>query len=249
MQILWQVSQEDIRMVKAFVSQHEDNVFVQTRIQRNVNGQREPLTIDSFWDHHVACLATTQQRSGPDSYVAKFVKSGSFVLNYSACLNRADSLEEDAQTELSNYHLRRFNTIAGELYKNIGFIHENWPEINRRLKQIEQKPEPQTEREAAGYIQEHLKGFGPKQSRNLLQSLGITQYEIPIDSRITKWLNKFGFPVYLTATALGDSCYYNFVSDGFQELAKACDIPPCVLDAVIFSSYDNGGWTEENIVW
>ncbi len=58
-----------------------------------------------------------------------------------------------------------------------------------------------------------------------------------------------GFPVYLSGDALGDSNYYNFISDGFQELAKACGLYPCVLDAVIFSSYDDGGWTEENIVW
>jgi hypothetical protein len=249
MQLIWQVSQSDIDKVKAFVDQHKNNVFVQTRIRRNVEGHKDLLSYNVFWDHHVACLVTTQQRSGPDSYVGKFVKSDSFALNYSACLKRLDSLEEDAQKELSSFHLRRTNTIAKEIRENIVFINENWSGIDHVLKQIEQNPTPQSERGAAGFIQEHLKGFGPKQSRNLLQSLGVTRYEIPIDSRITKWLNKFGFPVYLTATGLGDSSYYNFVSDGFQELAKACDILPCVLDAVIFSSYDNGGWTEENIVW
>jgi hypothetical protein len=35
----------------------------------------------------------------------------------------------------------------------------------------------------AGYIQETFEGFGPKQSRNLLQALGLTRYEIPIDIR------------------------------------------------------------------
>ena len=94
-----------------------------------------------------------------------------------------------------------------------------------------------------------FKGFGPKQSRNLLQGLGISRFEIPIDSRITKWLNSIGFPVKLTANALQDRNYYNFVSDGFQKLCEACDIMPCVLDAAIFSSFDEGKWTEENVVW
>ena len=33
-------------------------------------------------------------------------------------------------------------------------------------------------------MSERLAGFGPKQARNLLQGLGLTRYEIPIDSRI-----------------------------------------------------------------
>ena len=48
---------------------------------------------------------------------------------------------------------------------------------------------------------------------------------------------------------LQDRNYYNFVSDGFQKLCEACDIMPCVLDAAIFSSFDDGKWTEENVVW
>jgi thermostable 8-oxoguanine DNA glycosylase len=83
-----------------------------------------------------------------------------------------------------------------------------------------------------------LKGFGPKQSRSLLQELGLTRYEIPIDVRITKWLNDFGFPVTLSGDASSDRNYYRFVSEGIRELCKACRIYPCLLDAAIFSSYD-----------
>lgn len=108
---------------------------------------------------------------------------------------------------------------------------------------------PDTERRTAKFIDKELIGFGPKQSRNLLQGSGLSRYEIPMDSRITKWLNNFGFPVKLTATALSDRNYYNFVSDGFQRLCKACEIVPCALDAAIFSSFDKGRWTEENLVW
>ena len=101
----------------------------------------------------------------------------------------------------------------------------------------------------AQYLDDKLWGVGPKQARNLLQGLGLTRFEIPIDSRITKWLNRFGFPVRLTAKPLQDANYYNFVSDGFQRLAEACGIMPCVLDAAIFASFDGNGWTEENVIW
>jgi hypothetical protein len=101
--------------------------------------------------------------------------------------------------------------------------------------------------EVADYIRKTFSGFGPKQSRNLLQALALTRYEIPIDSRVTDWLNKFGFPVRLSAEALADIYYYNFVSDGIQELRAKCDVFPCIFDASIFSLKDGDRWTEKNI--
>lgn len=82
-------------------------------------------------------------------------------------------------------------------------------------------------------------GIGPKQARNLLQGLGLTRYEIPIDSRISKWLEEFGFPVPLSAAALSDGRYYHFISTAIVELCEHCDVYPCVLDAAVFSSVDN----------
>ena len=94
------------------------------------------------------------------------------------------------------------------------------------------------------------KGFGPKQSRNLLQALGLTRYEIPIDSRIIKWLNgSISFPVKLTATALSDRNYYQFVCEGFQQLSAACGIYPCILDAAVFASYDRGKEDAGGLLW
>ncbi len=247
MQIIWKITETDIAKAKEFIEKHYGNNFVQSRIRMNVQGKREPISIDNFWKSHIACLATTQQRSGPGSMVNKFVKSTSFILDYASCRKKAEALEQAAQKELANYRLRRSNRIAKELSENIHFISENWPAINEYLVRIEKEQAPLFEREAAEYIQCYFKGFGPKQSRNLLQTLRISRYEIPIDSRITKWLNNFGFPFHLTAQGLGDKGFYNFVSDGIQALAEACDILPCVLDAVIFSSYDKGEWTVENI--
>lgn len=94
------------------------------------------------------------------------------------------------------------------------------------------------ERQVANFVDDNLAGFGPKQSRNFLQWLGLTKYEIPVDSRITKWLNEFGFPVMLSATALADRNYYEFVSEGIQSLCAKARVYPCVLDAAIFTSFD-----------
>lgn len=105
---------------------------------------------------------------------------------------------------------------------------------------------PETERHAANFIDDALKGFGPKQSRNLLQALGLSRFEVPIDGRVTKWLNEFGFAFKIGLSALADRDYYNLVSAGFQKLADKAGIEPCLLDAAIFASYDGDSWTDGN---
>lgn len=95
-----------------------------------------------------------------------------------------------------------------------------------------------------------MKGFGPKQSRNLLQILGLTIYEIPIDSRIAKWLNtKLEFPLTVSAITLQDLNFYNFVSDAIQNLCEKSNVKPCLFDASVFIEGDKGEWTLENSIF
>jgi hypothetical protein len=117
--------------------------------------------------------------------------------------------------------------LAGETSTNLTKLEDNlWGPTLDILDSLRTNKIIGLEREAADFIDNHFAGFGPKQSRNQLQSLGLTQHEIPIDSRITKWLNQFGFPVRLSASALADPNYYCFVMDGFQALCRACDVGP-----------------------
>ena len=100
----------------------------------------------------------------------------------------------------------------------------------------------------ADYIEEKFDGFGPKQSRNVLQALGLTRYEIPIDSRVTNWLNEeLKFPFRVTSDALFDRHYYRLISDEICKLCEACGIFPCVLDAVIFDAKDDDAWSLERL--
>jgi thermostable 8-oxoguanine DNA glycosylase len=94
-----------------------------------------------------------------------------------------------------------------------------------------------------------FEGFGPKQARNFLQALGLTRYEIPIDSRVTDWLNRNGFPLELTAAALADRNYYLFILDAIQRLCEKAEIFPCLLDAAIFSAADSSEFTEAQLSW
>ncbi len=104
------------------------------------------------------------------------------------------------------------------------------------------------EQKAAHFVQKSFVGFGPKQSRNFWQTLGLFRYEIPIDSNITKWLNNIGFPVKLSTTGLADLDYYEFVMTGIQEICRKCNILPCIFDAAMFASFEKE-WPEDDIVW
>jgi thermostable 8-oxoguanine DNA glycosylase len=249
MEILWKISEKDIDIVSNFYRKHMNNNFVKYRIENNIKGSIQNFSKINFWKTMVACLLTTQQRSGPKSYVTKFISTEPFPLDYDICSNNSD-LQNLVEKTITNFGgLRRSKIIGQEISINYKWINKNgWIEINKMLDELPVNNTIKNERDFAKFIMDNLKGFGPKQSRNLLQSLGITKYEIPIDSRIVRWLNNFGFPIKLSATALSDENYYNFIMDGFQQLCRESDIYPCVLDAVIFSSYDQEEWLKDQLI-
>lgn len=250
MKVNWQIEPKDIAKVKEFFDLHRDNAFVKMRVATNLKDDKPPVTKELFWEVMIACLLTTQQRSGPGSPVTKFISTIPYPLRYEVCRGQAE-LDVFVTKVLSEFGgLRRSTTIGREAKANWTYLEGGgWQATLEVLERVRLHPSTETERHAARFVDENFRGFGPKQSRNLLQELALSRYEVPIDSRITKWLNDFRFPVRLTASALADRNYFEFVSDGFQRLAEACSITPCVLDAAIFSSFDGGGWTEENVVW
>lgn len=250
MKLIWQIELEDIERVKAFLAANESSPFVRQRINRNLVSNKPAVQKYEFWRQLVACLLTTQQRSGPNSAVSRFICTKPFPLEYARCVCEP-GMASWALGVLTDFGgLRRTNTIAKQIDTNLSGLENGlWQQTMEVLDGLQESDSSAAERDAAHFVDDHFVGFGPKQSRNLLQSLGLTKYEIPIDSRITKWLNDYGFPVTLSAAALADRNYYAFVSAGFQQLCAAAEIKPCVMDAAIFASFDDGAWTETNVVW
>ncbi len=249
MQIVWQIEDNDIQKVKSFYEIQKNKAFVINRIKRNVNKVLPPFSKELFWEAMISCLITTQQRSGPNSPVTKFICTAPFPLNYSKCMGSIDLQNTVEKTITAFGGLRRGKTIGEEVKVNCKWLENGgWDIVHGIVEDMTRHQTTETERKSAEIIIDSLKGFGPKQSRNLLQSLGLTRFEIPIDSRITKWLTDFGFPIKLSATSLSDKNYYNFVLDGFQRICDACDIFPCVMDAAIFSSFDED-WPEDKLIW
>jgi hypothetical protein len=246
----WVIEPGDIKKVKGFLRQHRDSPFVRQRVQWNLRSEKPPLRRDAIWQQMVACLLTTQQRSGPASAVTRLIQTKPFPLAYKVCRKERD-VEDYARKRLAaSGGLRRGQIIASQVSSNLELLEGGlWEQMMAVLDGLRRNQQMSVERQAADFVDDHLYGFGPKQSRNLLQSLGLSRYETPIDSRIIKWLNEFGFRLTLSAPALADRHYFGFVMDGFQRPSKASGVMPCVLDAAVFASFDPEGWTDENIVW
>lgn len=248
MKIEWIISKEDVEKLNQFVSSNENN-FVKVRRQRNINQKDLTINKDSVVKTLLMCLLTSQQRSGPESKVAKFLRKEPFPLTYSR-INQMDGIEDFTKDVLVSNDLNRYrNRISTFFSTNIQKFEEDKWMIIEELNELLNTDSKFKERVLADKLSKELKGIGPKQSRNFLQLLGVTKYEIPIDSRITNWFNDFGFPVALNSLPLGDNGYYHFVQDGIQKLCKEAKIYPCILDATIFSSFDNDEWTLDNIVF
>lgn len=249
MEIHWAVRPQDVRAVQELVRSTSKSTFVVERMRRNVSATVHRFSHDTFWRVMIGCLMTTQQRSGPDSAVARFLRARPFSLSLSACGN--SRVEATVRRKLSAFGgIRRAPTIAKEVAANHDWLEsDGWSHIiehyNTLSKQRGRSPREgdwKAERVAATFIDERLEGFGPKQARNLWQWLGLSRYEIPLDSRVTKWLNANIFRLKLTPSLLGDRGYYEFVLDGVQALCRRAGVLPCVLDGAIFASFDRE-WT------
>lgn len=249
MEFQWDITNNDISRLRDFVAQHQ-NPFVTRRISRNIDRQNVRVDKDAVLKNIIMCLLTTQQRSGPNTPIGKFLRQNPFPLTDKSISRQPDTNKFVRQT-LQQHGLNRYiNRIPKFFVDNYKILQTTkWALVDTLTNELNQQASREKERAIADSLHDTFSGFGPKQSRNFLQALGLTKYEIPIDSRITTWLNDFGFPVALSSTALQDKGYYHFVSDGIQTLCNHADIYPCVLDATIFASFDNGQWTEENTIY
>jgi hypothetical protein len=250
MKLYWQIDDKDVVRVKELVASQAGNALIRARHERNLAKAKPAVTKERFWRAMVSMRLTTRQKSGPESHVARFIRLKPFPVTYAVVHQARDASVLIAKVLRKAGGIRFADKIASELAQNLESLEDGlWTDTLAQCNRLAQLVPRDVEIEVARHIQEHFLGFGPKQSRNLLQSLGLTRYEIPIDSRLTDWLNEFGFPVRLTATALGDDNYYRFISDGIQALCERSGVLPCIFDAAVFASRDSAAWTDDNVIF
>jgi thermostable 8-oxoguanine DNA glycosylase len=241
MEFRWVISQANVESYREFVEHHKNHSFVKTRISQNLKHiDITPITKNGFWQVLVGCLLTTQQKSGEGSRVDSFLKSSNRILDYNYCL-KVKNISVIAKI-LKENGLRFDKKIAEQIKSAVNWLEQDgWLAVELKLNSIASYTSAKRERSVALYLQKQFKGIGPKQSRNLIQWMGLSKYEIPLDSRMVKVLRKLKFPVPLSAKALADEDYYCFIEDGIQMLAKKIEIYPCVFDACAFASFETNG--------
>ena len=247
MKLTWEIEDQDVERVATFFNKWANDPFVRLRKKRNLDIPRPIISQEDTWMALVGCLLTTQQRSGPGSAVKRFLDTNPFPLNYVECSSKSDLESFASETLTSSGGIRRAPTISQQMASNYRKLEGGlWQFLLTAVEQVNIAENPLLERETSHMLASNLDGIGPKQSRNLLQWIGVSRFEIPVDSRMTKWLNRNLLKHHLSANLLADQTYYDMVSDGIQLLCKRSNLYPCMLDAAIFTSFD-GGWGESDI--
>lgn len=255
----WSFSEGEMEIVQEIITAQEEDPFVQNRWAKNVKPSEMSIKEAQFWKAHLTALLTSQQRSGPESHVFQFVKNGIGTLNLERCREANDVSQFVSEALRKNGGIRYYNNIGDACEKNLtsldaGGWNSLWNELNELIDIRSREPEAgdyAVERRVAtflseGFVSDGFHQIGPKQARNVLQILGLTRFEIPLDSRITKWLNtNLDLPYEISGSGLNQPEFYHFVMDLVQELCWASNELPCIFDAAVFSSYDTS-WSQRD---
>jgi len=139
--------------------------------------------------------------------------------------------------------IRMAPTIARRAHANYVWLENGgWVRMERWFQRLAEQrslvpkcEHSRRERDAAHFAAINLEGIGPKQSRNLWQWLGLTRYEIPLDSRVVDWING-NLSIHIDDSNLGDDKYYELVLDYVQDICAKAGVLPCIFDAAAFDN-------------
>lgn len=237
----WTIPPQELSAIKAFYAEWAGSPMVQRRKQRNVDHNGVTFSRDNFVKAMLYFLCTSQQPSGPTSRVNLFFQQQPFPITEQYCEIHQTGLVEQLGNQLAQAGMRFHNQIPASFAENATKLNTtNW-ELFRTLHNYVQQgiADEIWEREMARSISRRkkphtykLKGLGPKQACNLLKLLGISRFEIPVDSRVVKWLATYGFPYSLADSSLQDPVVYEMVVDAIKELSAkwvrclVCSMPP-----------------------
>ena len=254
------VSAAEVQAARRVVAEQKNTPFFQRRYHRNVQNPPQHFSKETFWKQMIVCLCTSVQRSGPNSRVSEFVREKPFPLNLAICESRTD-LRSYAEITLRSRGLRFGPKIAKQIEGNLAWLRNGgWHTAKTQFEALACLPVDfspakriAAERTAAHALMGRsggLAGFGPKQTRNLWQCLGVTQYEILLDSRICTWLNALPSSLRVKPERLYSSIsYYESTMSHVQAICEAASVLPCEFDAAVFASADTDEWPENDEVF
>ena len=255
----WKPTPEDRESVNMLLDKHVGNEVIWRRVKINLADRKEKVTKAQIWRGMISMRLTSRQSSGPKSAVAEFNKKNPYPLSYDAVEQRKNSKDREkyvANTIKKHGAHYTYDQIGKQTAQNFYRLTE-WGKWGELLEQVNRlttlqgvhllthSQRKKVEREVARYLDFLLLGIGPKQARNVLQELGLTRFEIPLDSRfMIKWLRKeTTFPKEtLDSLSLSQPLHYEFILDEIQHLCESCNEYPCLVDAAVFVNPDKGGY-------
>lgn len=252
---------DHIDSVRKIVDAKRRDPFFKRRHERNVNNPPSHFSREEFWRQMIVCICTSVQKSGPNSRVSMFVREEPFPLRLAVCVGHED-LRQLAEDVLRSRGLRFGLKLAVQIEANMVWLNNGgWATVEEQFDKLAsgamKRASPQqriaAERQAARIVMGRnggLAGFGPKQARNLWQCLGVTQYEIPLDSRVSNWLTALPGSFGIEASKLYASVpYYEAKMSEIQVLCSAAGVLPCEFDAAVFANADEVAWPEDDTVF
>jgi hypothetical protein len=150
--------------------------------------------------------------------------------------------------------------LSDRIFDDVRWVDRHWEELKPFLRVLkrqrrrspierdfhEERSVSKILRNGNTVIPTKLAGIGPKQSRNILQSLGLMRYEIPLDSRLAEWMNA-NLTIKVDVKKLSQEAYYNRIIDQVRALCSECDVLPCVFDAAVFKYMEKDGTKAQKI--
>ncbi len=234
----WEIKEDFLSRIKIIVNDNLTSNIVQERIEKNINRKGIDLSKKEIWKALIGCHITSNQKSGEGSSVDIYMKSTSPCLDYKKCINVNES---EMSAELSKYQIRYNKKISQQLIENLSFLENGgWDKLLVQLNKLLPHHSRKDELDVIDYLlnEGKLKGIGLKQSRNFLQWLGLSIYEIPIDSRVCKVLKECGCNFVPEGEGLQDRVVYKYIEDGLINIAEKIGIKPCILDGCLFNSLE-----------
>jgi hypothetical protein len=160
---------QDVERVRALVARPDLRQRIERR-RADWTIQPDQITDTTLWYAMIACLVTSQQRSGPGSLVEAFLALDPLPVNLAACRQIQD-VEGFVAGTLSAARLRFGPRIGEFCRKNLTvFSPARVEPALRSLRDLLADPTPANERATARLFQKDavhgLSGLGPKQSRS-----------------------------------------------------------------------------------
>lgn len=207
------------------------------RKKLNIETPRKDLRIDKevFWEKLVIGILTSNVTNNTD-FRKKL--NDSEILKYKIVKKDLKD-REGISKRLKEYKIGRYDRNSNALMKNMEILDKNWKETEKFLETLRYDTTLKKERDVAKYLELYTQ-IGLKQSRNIIQMLGLSRYVVPLDRRMNTTINEYGgIEMPKQADPYSSKYGYADIENQINTLCAELNIYPCFFDACVFWSKDD----------